>query len=52
VKELTRPQASSLSNDLIAMQQLSARRFASDEGQEGVRAFNEKRHPAWATGRT
>lgn len=30
-----------------AMLGLSARHFASDEGQEGIRAFGEKRLPAW-----
>jgi methylglutaconyl-CoA hydratase len=30
-----------------AMQELSARFFAGDEGQEGMRAFAEKRAPAW-----
>lgn len=32
-----------------AMQELSARHFASDEGQEGMAAFAERRSPAWAT---
>jgi methylglutaconyl-CoA hydratase len=31
-----------------AMQELSAKFFAGDEGQEGMRAFAEKRPPAWA----
>jgi methylglutaconyl-CoA hydratase len=30
------------------MQELSARFFAGEEGQEGMRAFAEKRRPAWA----
>jgi methylglutaconyl-CoA hydratase len=30
-----------------AMAELSAAHFASDEGQEGMRAFAEKRDPAW-----
>jgi methylglutaconyl-CoA hydratase len=30
------------------MQELSARHFAGEEGQEGMRAFAEKRKPAWA----
>jgi methylglutaconyl-CoA hydratase len=30
------------------MQELSARFFAGEEGQEGMRAFAEKRKPAWA----
>jgi methylglutaconyl-CoA hydratase len=29
------------------MQQLSARHFASAEGQEGMAAFAEKRPPNW-----
>ncbi|MBP2705772.1 enoyl-CoA hydratase/isomerase family protein [Microbispora sp. RL4-1S] len=33
-----------------AMAELSAQRFASAEGQEGVRAFAEKRPPAWIPG--
>jgi methylglutaconyl-CoA hydratase len=31
-----------------AMAELSARTFASDEGQEGMKAFAEKRKPEWA----
>ncbi len=31
-----------------AMQELSARHFASAEGQEGMRAFAEKRRPVWS----
>jgi methylglutaconyl-CoA hydratase len=30
------------------MLQLSAGHFAGAEGQEGIRAFAEKRPPAWA----
>jgi methylglutaconyl-CoA hydratase len=33
------------------MQQLSARHFASAEGQEGMAAFAEKRPPNWASPR-
>jgi methylglutaconyl-CoA hydratase len=33
-----------------AMQELSAKYFAGEEGQEGMRAFAEKRPPAWALG--
>jgi methylglutaconyl-CoA hydratase len=29
------------------MLELSAARFASAEGQEGIRAFTDKRPPAW-----
>jgi methylglutaconyl-CoA hydratase len=35
-------------DQFTAMQELSAGYFASDEGQEGMRAFAEKRKPAWA----
>ncbi|HET9255647.1 MAG TPA: enoyl-CoA hydratase-related protein [Pseudonocardiaceae bacterium] len=34
--------------DFAAMLELSAARFGSAEGQEGVRAFAEKRPPSWA----
>jgi methylglutaconyl-CoA hydratase len=30
-----------------AMAELSTARFASEEGQEGMRAFAEKRDPSW-----
>ena len=33
--------------DFAAMLELSAARFASEEGREGVRAFAEKRPPSW-----
>jgi methylglutaconyl-CoA hydratase len=33
-----------------AMARLSSERFASDEAQEGMRAFAEKRSPAWVGG--
>jgi methylglutaconyl-CoA hydratase len=33
--------------DFAAMLELSAARFASAEGQEGIRAFAEKRPPSW-----
>jgi methylglutaconyl-CoA hydratase len=36
------------SHDYAAMAQLSAQLFASDEGQEGMTAFKDKRPPAWA----
>jgi methylglutaconyl-CoA hydratase len=38
-----------MSERFAAMQQLSAGFFAAEEGQEGVRAFAEKRPPSWAT---
>jgi methylglutaconyl-CoA hydratase len=36
------------SADYAAMSELSADRFASPEGREGVAAFAEKRRPSWA----
>jgi methylglutaconyl-CoA hydratase len=51
------PQALSLTKQLLrgagprdfaAMLEISAARFASAEGQEGIRAYAEKRPPAWA----
>ena len=36
-----------LDKALEGMLQLSAERFASAEGQEGMRAFAEKRDPSW-----
>lgn len=41
-------QRSGLDSAFAAMQQLSARHFASAEGQEGMAAFAEKRPPTWA----
>ncbi|HEX2262942.1 MAG TPA: enoyl-CoA hydratase, partial [Pseudonocardiaceae bacterium] len=35
------------SQDFAAMLELSAARFASAEGQEGIRAFAEKRPASW-----
>ena len=40
-------QRSELDSAFAAMQQLSARHFASAEGQEGMAAFAEKRPPNW-----
>ena len=34
--------------DFTAMLELSSRMFAGEEGQEGIRAFAEKRPPSWA----
>jgi methylglutaconyl-CoA hydratase len=39
--------APSMTEAFDAMLALSARHFASDEGQEGIRAFAEKRPAAW-----
>jgi methylglutaconyl-CoA hydratase len=36
-----------LSAQFAEMQKLSARFFAGEEGQEGMRAFAEKRRPSW-----
>ncbi|MGH3620823.1 MAG: enoyl-CoA hydratase-related protein [Sciscionella sp.] len=36
-----------LSESFAAMQRLSAKHFASEEGQEGIAAFAEKRRPNW-----
>jgi len=44
---LRRPPAGMMSEDFAAMLELSAARFASAEGQEGMRAFAEKRPPSW-----
>jgi methylglutaconyl-CoA hydratase len=38
----------SMSERFAAMQELSAGFFAGEEGQEGMRAFAEKRAPSWA----
>jgi methylglutaconyl-CoA hydratase len=45
---LRRPPEPDLETAFAAMQELSARHFASAEGQEGMAAFAEKRRPAWA----
>ena len=44
---LRRAPAADLRADLLAMLELSARFFASEEGQEGMTAFAEKRAPSW-----
>ena len=44
---LRRERPESLSADLAAMTELSAGFFAGAEGQEGIRAFLEKRAPNW-----
>jgi methylglutaconyl-CoA hydratase len=47
-KELLRAERPpTMSEDFARMQQLSAGYFASAEGQEGMRAFAERRAPAW-----
>lgn len=47
---LRREPAASMSTDFAAMLTLSARHFAGEEGQEGMRAFAEKRKPSWVPG--
>ena len=44
---LQSPPVGDLDAAFAAMQELSARHFASAEGQEGMAAFAEKRPPAW-----
>ncbi|MTD59224.1 enoyl-CoA hydratase-related protein [Amycolatopsis pithecellobii] len=46
---LRRERPSSMPADFAEMNELSARYFAGEEGQEGIRAFAEKRSPAWTT---
>ncbi len=45
---LRRAQAPRMAEQLTELAQTSAQFFASDEGQEGIRAFGEKRAPRWA----
>lgn len=45
---LREPPTGTMPERFAAMQQLSAEFFAAEEGQEGMRAFAEKRPPAWA----
>ncbi|GAA2776590.1 enoyl-CoA hydratase-related protein [Saccharopolyspora taberi] len=44
---LRRPRAAKMSDDFAEMLALSAEHFAGEEGQEGIRAFGEKRKPSW-----
>jgi methylglutaconyl-CoA hydratase len=44
---LRAPPAGPMGEAFEEMLSLSARHFASEEGQEGIRAFAEKRRPAW-----
>jgi len=44
---LRRTPASTMAEDFAAMLKISAARFDSKEGQEGIRAFAEKRPPSW-----
>jgi methylglutaconyl-CoA hydratase len=47
---LRRPAAASMTEDFADMLALSARHFAGREGQEGIRAFAEKRPASWVPG--
>ena len=47
---LRRDRGEHLQQDLEAMLALSAEYFASEEGQEGMAAFAEKREPSWVPG--
>jgi methylglutaconyl-CoA hydratase len=44
---LTRPRPATPSDGFTAMNKLSAGFFASEEGQEGITAFTQKRKPNW-----
>lgn len=44
---LRRTPAATMAEDFTEMLEASARCFASDEGQEGIAAFGEKRPPRW-----
>ncbi len=45
---LRRTRPSTMAEDFAQMNTLSAGFFAGEEGQEGIRAFGEKRTPSWA----
>lgn len=45
---LRRTRPTTMSEDFGEMLTLSAKHFAGTEGQEGIRAFAEKRKPSWA----
>jgi methylglutaconyl-CoA hydratase len=44
---LRRPRSARLAENFAEMLELSAHHFAGNEGQEGIRAFVEKRQPSW-----
>lgn len=51
IKEMLRQDRNRpMAEQFTDMQALSARFFAAPEAQEGMRAFTEKRRPAWAAG--
>lgn len=47
---LRRTRPATMDEDLAEMTALSASYFAGQEGQEGIRAFAEKRSPSWVPG--
>ncbi|MDQ4116955.1 MAG: enoyl-CoA hydratase-related protein [Actinomycetota bacterium] len=47
---LRRARPSTMAEDFAEMNTLSATYFAGEEGQEGIRAFAEKRTPSWVPG--
>lgn len=51
-KELLRRRAGTIHTELAELTALSVSFFASAEGREGVRAFAEKRDPAWVLPKT
>ncbi|MCM2387574.1 enoyl-CoA hydratase-related protein [Streptomyces albipurpureus] len=50
-KELLRREPGGMAADFREMTAIAARYFASEDGQEGIRAFAEKRAPSWAVPR-
>ncbi|PYE15991.1 methylglutaconyl-CoA hydratase [Williamsia limnetica] len=48
-KKLLGPNRRDLAEEMAQMQQLTAHYFSSEDGQEGIRAFGEKRLPSWAS---
>jgi methylglutaconyl-CoA hydratase len=46
-KMLRGPRADNPADDFPALLELSAKHFASEEGQEGIQAFVQKRTPNW-----
>lgn len=47
-KQLVRAECPSIATELESMRRLSTEYFRSDEAREGLRAFAERRRPAWA----
>jgi methylglutaconyl-CoA hydratase len=46
---LRRPVTTTMADDLARLSEFSAAVFAGEEGQEGIRAFGEKRKPSWVS---